>query len=282
MNDFLNDFLAYKPEGDAAIWKNRADTLATVIVNSVPAHPFYSKEKIDIRYLAYFLTYSNQFLKFYNEMMTNYPFNAKTILLPEVTSLITFMSAHDGLNSDGGEKMFYNAAIVLRDYIKDEVFPKTNAYFLDYTKTKEENLETFISLYDREKVNVPLMVRKQAIAMADSIISFLIDRGEREDKKEAMLFSCDYETYINGYHKALASFFSNEENEKFLEEQLGEQCFISAETISKMANFLISVDFNGHGNYRDIFTTVSKGVIDTLLSPKESWINSPATHPYFH
>lgn len=32
MNDFLNDFLAYKPEGDAAIWKSRADNLATVLL----------------------------------------------------------------------------------------------------------------------------------------------------------------------------------------------------------------------------------------------------------
>lgn len=180
---FLNDFLAYKPEGDAAIWKSRADNLATVIVNSLPAHPFYSKEKIDIRYLAYFLTYTNRFLKFYNEIMTNYPFNAKTILFPEITGLITFMSAHDGLNSDGGEKMFYNAAIILREYIKEEVFPKTNAYFMDYSKTKDENLKTFISLYDKEKISVSNMTRKKAIAMADSIISFLIDSGEREDKK---------------------------------------------------------------------------------------------------
>ena len=54
--------------------------------------------------------------------MTNYPFNAKTILLPEITGLITFMSAHDGLDSDAGIKMYYNAAIVVRDYIKEEVF----------------------------------------------------------------------------------------------------------------------------------------------------------------
>lgn len=269
MNDFLNDFLAYKPEGDAAIWKSRADNLATVIVNSLPAHPFYSKEKIDIRYLAYFLTYTDQFLKFYNEIMTNYPFNAKTILLPEITGLITFMSAHDGLNSDGGEKMFYNAAIILREYIKEEVFPKTNAYFMDYSKTKDENLETFISLYDKEKISVSNMTRKKAIAMADSIISFLIDFGERDDKKEAMLFFCNYETYMRGYHKAVALFFANEENEKLLEELSGEKRSISGETVSKMANFLILSDFNGRADYRDIFTTVSKSVIDTLLSSKE-------------
>lgn len=269
MSDFLKEFEAYKGEGDEAIWKSRADNLATVIVNSLPAHPFYSKEKIDIRYLAYFLTYTNQFLKFYNEIMTNYPFNAKTILFPEITGLITFMSAHDGLKSDGGEKMFYNAAIILREYIKEEVLPKTNAYFMDYSKTKDENLETFISLYDKEKISVSNMTRKKAIAMADSIISFLIDSGERDDKKEAMLFSCDYETYMRGYHKAVALFFANEENEKLLEELSGEKRSISGETVSKMANFLILSDFNGRADYRDIFTTVSKSVIDTLLSSKE-------------
>ena len=274
---FLNDFLAYKPEGDAAIWKSRADNLATVIVNSLPAHPFYSKEKIDIRYLAYFLTYTNQFLKFYNEIMTNYPFNAKTILLPEITGLITFMSAHDGLNSDGGEKMFYNAAIILREYIKEEVLPKTNAYFIDFSKTKEENLATFISLYDKEEepvitdfFNISALARKKAIAMVDSIISLLIDYGEMEDKKDAMLFCCDYDFYIKEYHKALALFFANEENQKLLEEQIyGEKRNVSAETISKMANFLTSVDWNGKGDYRDIFTGVSKRVINTLLSAKK-------------
>jgi len=84
-----------------------------------------------------------------------------------------------------------------------------------------------------------------------------------------MLFSCDYETYMRGYHKAVALFFANEENEKLLEELSGEKRSISGETVSKMANFLILSDFNGRADYRDIFTTVSKSVIDTLLSSKE-------------
>ena len=238
MDNFLDDFLAYKPKGDAAIWKSRADSLAAIIASGLTAHPFYNKENLDMRYLAYLLTDRNKFLEFYNEVMANYPFNAKTILLPEVTGLITFMSVHDGLNSDGGIKIFYNAATVLRDYIKEEVLPKTNAYFIDYSKTKEENLATFISLYNKEEVNTPALIKKKAIAMADSIISLLIDYGESENKKDAMLFCCDYEIYIKEYHKALALFFSNEENEKLLEEQLGEKRSVSAETISKMANFI--------------------------------------------
>ena len=228
-----------------------------------------------MRFLAYLLTDKNQFLKFYNEVMANYPFNAKSIILPEITGLITFMSAHDGLDSDAGIKMYYNAAIVVRDYIKEEVLPKTNAYFIDFSKTKEENLATFISLYDKEVpvvtdfFNTSALVRKKAIAMVDSIISLLMDYGESEDKKDAMLFCCDYDLYIKEYHKALALFFANEENEKLLEEQIyGEKRNVSAETISKMANFLTLVDYSGKGDYRDIFTGVSKGVINTLLSEK--------------
>ena len=276
MKNFLDDFLVYEPEGDAAIWKNRADCLIAVISGALKAHPLYSKKDFDVRYLAYILTDKNQFLKFYNEVMANYPFNAKSIILPEITGLITFMSAHDGLDSDAGIKMYYNAAIVVRDYIKEEVLPKTNAYFIDYSKTKEENLATFISLYDKEEepvitdfFNISALVRKKAIAMVDSIISLLMDYGESEDKKDAMLFCCDYDLYIKEYHKALALFFANEENGKLLEEQIyGEKRNVSAETISKMANFLTLVDYSGKGDYRDIFTGVSKGVINTLLSAK--------------
>ena len=277
MSDFLEDFLAYKPKGDAAIWKSRADSLAAVISSALVAHPFYNIDNVDIRYLAYILTDRNKFLEFYNEVMANYPFNVKSILLPEITGLITFMSLHEGLNSVGGIKMFNNAATVLRDYIKEEVFPKTNAYFIDYSKTKEENLATFISLYDKEEepvitdfFNISALVRKKAIAMVDSIISLLMDYGESEDKKDAMLFCCDYDLYIKEYHKALALFFANEENQKLLEEQIyGEKRNVSAETISKMANFLTLVDYSGKGDYRDIFTGVSKGVINTLLSTKK-------------
>lgn len=154
--------------------------------------------------------------------------------------------------------------------------PKTNAYFIDFSKTKEENLATFISLYDKEVpvvtdfFNTSALVRKKAIAMVDSIISLLMDYGESEDKKDAMLFCCDYDLYIKEYHKALALFFANEENEKLLEEQIyGEKRNVSAETISKMANFLTLVDYSGKGDYRDIFTGVSKGVINTLLSAKK-------------
>ena len=269
MSDFLEDFLAYKPKGDAAIWKSRADSLAAVISSALVAHPFYNIDNVDTRYLAYILTDRNKFLEFYNEVMANYPFNVKSILLPEITGLITFMSIHEGLNSVGGIKMFNNAATVLRDYIKEEALPKTNAYFMDYSKTKEENLEKFISLYDKEEANIPDVIRKKAIAMANSIISLLIDYGEKEDKRDAMLFCCDYELYMQEYHKALALFFSNEENEKLLTEQYGEERFVSAETISKMANFLIFPDFDGKGFYRDMFTTISKGVINTLLSAKQ-------------
>lgn len=34
MQNFLDDFLVYEPEGDAAIWKNRADSLIAVISGS--------------------------------------------------------------------------------------------------------------------------------------------------------------------------------------------------------------------------------------------------------
>lgn len=276
MKNFLDDFLVYEPEGDAAIWKNRADSFIAAISGALKAHPLYSKKDFDARYLAYILTDKNQFLKFYNEVMANYPFNAKSIILPEITGLITFMSAHDGLDSDAGIKMYYNAAIVVRDYIKEEVLPKTNAYFIDFSKTKEENLATFISLYDKEEepvitdfFNISALVRKKTIAMVDSIISLLMDYGEMEDKKDAMLFCCDYDFYIKEYHKALALFFANEENQKLLEEQIyGEKRNVSAETISKMTNFLTLVDYSGKGDYRDIFTGVSKGVINTLLSAK--------------
>lgn len=52
MQNFLDDFLVYEPEGDAAIWKNRADSLIAVISGALKAHPLYSKKDFDVRFFG--------------------------------------------------------------------------------------------------------------------------------------------------------------------------------------------------------------------------------------
>ena len=122
MNDFLKEFEAYKGEGDEVIWKERANSLVRAILSGMKFHPFYKSEISNPINILYLLTDKKQFLNFYNYIIEHLPldpkFDPKILYSPEMVNLLSFMSAHDGLESDGGIKMFNNAAVILEKYLE--------------------------------------------------------------------------------------------------------------------------------------------------------------------
>lgn len=266
MSDLLHElYKNYHPENETD--KDRLIAFTHAIIGGLRLHPVYSKEELDIKYLVYMLTDKNKFFKFYNEIIENYPFNTKSLLDSKIRTIINCV-AYNSLSDDIlGATSFYENALILRNYLKEDISLKTNAFFMDFSKSKEENLATFISILSKQE-NEHDMITNKAIEMVDSIISLLLDYGENEKTKDAMLFLCDYDLYIKEYHKALELYFANSENKKLLESYNGRKNSISEKTISKMANFLTLCNFDGKGDYKYIFDAVSKKVINTLLSEK--------------
>lgn len=122
MSDFLKEFEAYKGEGDEVIWKERANALVRAILSGMKLHPFYKSETSNPINIIYLLTDKKQFLDFYNYIIEHLPLDPKLdpkiLYSPEMVNLLSFMSAHDGLESDGGIKMFNNAAAILEKYLE--------------------------------------------------------------------------------------------------------------------------------------------------------------------
>lgn len=122
MSDFLKEFEAYKGEGDEVIWKERANSLVRAILSGMKFHPFYKADVSNPINILYLLTDKNQFLHFYNYIVENLPRDPKILseilYSSEMVNLLSFMSAHDGLESDGGIKMFNNAAAILEKYLE--------------------------------------------------------------------------------------------------------------------------------------------------------------------
>lgn len=118
MSDFLKEFEAYKGEGDEVIWKERANSLVRAILSGMKFHPFYKADVSNPINILYLLTDKNQFLHFYNDIVEHLPLDSKILYSPEMVNLLSFMSAHDGLESDGGIKMFNNAATILEEYLE--------------------------------------------------------------------------------------------------------------------------------------------------------------------
>lgn len=118
MNDFLKEFEAYKGEGDEVIWKERANSLVRAILSGMELHPAYRTELLKPTDVLYLLTNKDQFLHFYNYIVKKLPRDPKILYSSEIVNLLSFMSAHDGLESDGGIKMFNNAAAILEKYLE--------------------------------------------------------------------------------------------------------------------------------------------------------------------
>lgn len=122
MSDFLKEFEAYKGEGDEVIWKERANSLVRAILSGIELHPIYKTQVLNPISILYVLTDKNQFLHFYNYIVENLPRDPKILseilYSSEMVNLLSFMSAHDGLESDGGIKMFNNAAAILEKYLE--------------------------------------------------------------------------------------------------------------------------------------------------------------------
>lgn len=122
MSDFLKEFEAYKGEGDEVIWKERANSLVRAILSGMELHRAYRVEVSKPADVLYLLTNKNQFLHFYNYIVENLPRDPKILseilYSSEMVNLLSFMSAHDGLESDGGIKMFNNAAAILEKYLE--------------------------------------------------------------------------------------------------------------------------------------------------------------------
>ena len=95
--------------------KGRANALAEAIISGIELDPRYydGVEQKELITTLYRLTDADQFLKFCNSIVKNYPANAK-----ETIALTSFLHMNDGLKSDGGVKMFNNAAFILREYLK--------------------------------------------------------------------------------------------------------------------------------------------------------------------
>lgn len=122
MSDFLKEFEAYKGEGDEVIWKERANSLVRAILSGMELHRVYRTEVSKPADVLYLLTNKEQFLHFYNYIVENLPRDPKILseilYSSEMVNLLSFMSAHDGLESDGGIKMFNNAATILEKYLE--------------------------------------------------------------------------------------------------------------------------------------------------------------------
>lgn len=122
MSDFLKEFEAYKGEGDEVIWKERANSLVRAILSGMELHRAYRAEVSKPADVLYLLTNKDQFLHFYNYIVENLPRDPKILseilYSSEMVNLLSFMSAHDGLESDGGIKMFNNAATILEKYLE--------------------------------------------------------------------------------------------------------------------------------------------------------------------
>ena len=122
MSDFLKEFEAYKGEGDEIIWKERANSLVRAILSGMELHRAYRAKVSKPADVLYLLTNKNQFLHFYNYIVENLPRDPKILseilYSSEMVNLLSFMSAHDGLESDGGIKMFNNAAAILEKYLE--------------------------------------------------------------------------------------------------------------------------------------------------------------------
>jgi len=266
MSDFLKEFYTnYEPKDQTE--KDRVLALVQAIVYGVALHPAYSKNELDIKYLAYMLTDKSKFSRFYNEIMEYCPLNAKSLLDGRMLKVVNCVCSNSITDDIAGATSFYESASVIRNYLKEDILSKTNAFFMDFSKSKEENLNIFTSILSKRE-DQPNIVTNKMIAMVDSIISLLLDYGKSEKTEDAMLFLCDYDLYIKEYHKALGLYFANEKTEKILEGYNGKKISISEETISKMANFLTLCDFDGKGDYKDIFDAVSKKAINVLLSEK--------------
>lgn len=111
-----------KGEGDEVIWKERANSLVRAIFSGMELHRAYRAEVSKPADVLYLLTNKNQFLHFYNYIVENLPRDPKILseilYSSEMVNLLSFMSAHDGLESDGGIKMFNNAAAILEKYLE--------------------------------------------------------------------------------------------------------------------------------------------------------------------
>lgn len=122
MQDFLKEFEAYKGEGDEVIWKERANSLVKAILSGMELHPAYRTELLKPTDVLYLLTNKDQFLHFYNYIVKKLPRDpkilSKILYSSEMVNLLSFMSAHDGLESDGGIKMCNNAAAILEKYLE--------------------------------------------------------------------------------------------------------------------------------------------------------------------
>ena len=104
--------------------KKRALAFARAITDGLKIHPSYNEKELDkkfVLYMIYRATYRDKFLRFYSEIIENYPISPESLLDIKIRNLINCVASHSENGNILGAKSFYDTASIIRDHIEDYV-----------------------------------------------------------------------------------------------------------------------------------------------------------------
>ena len=93
--------------------KKRALAFARAITDGLKIHPSYKEKELDKKftaYMIYLLTDRDKFLRFYNEIVENYPISPESLLDIKIRNLINCVASHSEDGNILGAKSFYDIA----------------------------------------------------------------------------------------------------------------------------------------------------------------------------